>query len=135
MGDLHVGSAEGEKIESVGQMFGRFSGEVCSQMSGWQDSLHRCPADLELLEQEVRAEFTRGADLLVAGLTAEVLRSEDLAAASERTRQGFEQPLAQGRKRSIQIRLLGGMVFWASSLYCEPRKGLFRKKDDGARGV
>lgn len=135
MGDWHVGSAEGEKIDSVGQMFGRFSGEVCSKMGAWQERLHRNPADLELLEQEVRSEFMRGADLMVAGLTAVVMASDELAASSERTRQSFEQPLSQGRKRSIQIRMLGGMVFWVSSLYCEPRKRVFRKQGDGARGV
>ncbi len=135
MGDWRVGEADGEKIDSVGQMFSRFSGEVCSKMGDWQARLQRCPEDLETLERDVRNEFMRGADLVVAGLTAEVMASDALSEASEQTRTHFEQPLAKGRKRSLRVQLLGGMVFWVSSLYCEPRKGLFREKDDGARGV
>ena len=135
MGDWKVDGPDGEKIESVPQMFGRFSGQVLAKTSDWQKRLHEQPEELEVIEREVRHEFTRGADLMVAALAAVVMASPELEASSEETRNHYGQPLAKGRPRSIRIQLLGGLIFWVTSLYCEPRKGVFRKKKDGARGV
>ena len=135
MGDWKVDGPDGEKIESVPQMFGRFSGQVLAKTSDWQKRLHEQPEELEVIEREVRHEFTRGADLMVAALSAVVMASPELEASSEETRNHYGQPLAKGRPRSIRIPLLGGLIFWVTSLYCEPRKGVFRKKKDGARGV
>lgn len=51
------------------------------------------------------------------------------------SRKNFSHPLAKGRKRALRVKLLGGFVMWISSLYCEPRRGLFRQADDEATGV
>ena len=135
MGDWNMDGPDGEKIESVPQMFGRFSGQLLAKISDWQKRLHEQPEELEVIEHEVRQAFTRGADLIVAALAAVVMASSELEAVSEQTRTNYGQPLAKGRQRSIRIQLLGGLVFWVTSLYCEPRKGVFRKKKDEARGV
>jgi len=135
MGDCSVNGPGGVKIESVAQMFGQFSGEVLAQMPDWQRKLMEEPGELDALEHEVHRAFARGAGLIVAGLVAVVMGSEELAQASEQTRQQFSRPLARGRRRTLRVRLLGGLFMWITSLYCEPRRGLFRKPDDQARGL
>lgn len=112
-----------------------FSGEVSHRLSAWEGRLADVPDDLAAIEKEVQAEFQRGAALVVAGLIAVVMASKELAEASEKTRVGFSYPLAKGRQRSIRVRLLENLVMWVSSLYCEPKKGLFRRTQEDASGL
>jgi hypothetical protein len=135
MGDCKVGDENGMTIESVAQMFGRFSGKLFEQLPEWQQRLREDPQNLDDIELEVHRAFTQGAGQIVGGLIAVVMASAELEQAAEQTRQDFSHPLAKGRKRSIRVKLLGGFVMWISSLYCEPRRSLFRQADDGACGV
>jgi hypothetical protein len=75
------------------------------------------------LEHEVRDAFSRGSDLVVAGLIARVMKQPGFDEACEQTRQSYRIPLSRGRKRTLRVRLLGGLLVWVSSLYCEPRRG------------
>jgi hypothetical protein len=135
MGDCKVGGSDGVTIESVAQMFGRFSGELFELLPGWQQRLHEDPQDLDEIELKVHRAFTQGAGQIVGGLIAVVMASAELEQAAEQTRKNFSHPLAKGRKRSIRVKLLGGFMMWISSLYCEPRRGMFRQADDQASGV
>jgi len=135
MGDCKVGGSDGVAIESVGQMFGRFSGEFFEQLPGWQQRLQDDPQDLDEIEGEVHRAFSQGAGQIVGGLIAVVMASAELEQAAEQTRQNFSHPLARGRKRPMRVKLLGGFVMWISSLYCEPRRGMSGRSDDQACGV
>ena len=135
MGACTVDSPDGMKIESVAQMFGLFSGEISPQLSEWERRVAGDPCGLIEVEQEVRAAFERGAAMVVAGVVAVVLASRELAQASEQTRVGFSYPLARGRERAIRVQLLGNFFMWVSSLYCEPKKGVFRRTQEVASGL
>lgn len=115
-------------------MLVRFSLEVGPLLEKWERRLRENPADLETIEQEVCREYQRGSGLLIAGLVSVVMQTRELAEASEQTRREFCIPLAKGRNRTLAIRLLGGVIMWATSLYCERKRGPFRKTDDGATG-
>ena len=60
--------------------------------------------------------------MLVAGLISIVIANSRFDNASEKTRSGFSRPLHKGRERTIRIRLLGGLLLWATTLYCPPMK-------------
>lgn len=126
---------EGPKVTSVAEMYGQFAAEAIELIPQWRERLSSDPSSLSELEPEVHAAFARGADLVVAGLIAMVLVSPSLQAAGEKTRRGFAYPLARGRERSVRVRLLGGMLIWLTSFYCEPKKGLFRKAHPDAQGL
>jgi hypothetical protein len=130
-----MGGADGPKIESAVQMLGLFAGGVGGRLRDWEERLGRDPAGLSRIESEVQAAFAEGAGMIVAGLLAVVLASPELAAATERTRQGFGYRLERGRNRTRAIRLLGGFVMWATSLYCVPARGWFRKREERRPGV
>lgn len=134
LGDLDMGP-EGPIIESVEQMFGLFCGDVYPRFAKWRQQLLDRPDQLEALEREVQAEFIKGSGFVVAGLVAVAMMSPQLNAASEQTRRQFATPLTRGRKRRVAFKLLGGFVMWINSLYCEPKRGLFRRKDDSAKGL
>jgi hypothetical protein len=135
MGALAMGGADGPKIESAVQMLGLFAGGVGGRLRDWEERLGRDPAGLSRIESEVQAAFAEGAGMIVAGLLAVVLASPELAAATERTRQGFGYRLERGRNRTRAIRLLGGFVMWATSLYCAPARGWFGKLAEKRPGV
>lgn len=123
MGAVMVDGQDAPAIESVEEMAGRFTSELMTLVPGWKQRLMSDPADLEQLEHEVHSAFARGADLLVAGLVAVVMKQPEFEAASEQTRRGFSQPLTPGRERTIGVKLLGGLLIWVASIYCAPRKG------------
>jgi hypothetical protein len=116
-------------------MFGRFSGEVVPKFAEWEHRLQRCPEDLEAIERQVQQAFQRGAGLVVAGLISVVMQMPQFTAAAEQTRQNYSLPLARGRNRTLAVRLLGGVMLWITSLYCEPRRGTVRGSQEQRSGL
>lgn len=131
MGGCSVDGPQGPMIKSVEEMAGRFYAEMLALVPVWKQRLADDPGQLEPLETEVQTAFARGADLLVAGLIAVVMKQAEFDAACEQTRAEFQQPLARGRKRTISVRLLGGLMMWVASLYCAP----LRKSEDKVSGL
>jgi len=43
MGTSRMGSKDGELIESVGQMVGKFTGQLYSKLGGWENQLMQSP--------------------------------------------------------------------------------------------
>jgi hypothetical protein len=135
MGDLHVDERNSPPVVSPEEMAGRFHGELMAAMLDWKRRLGGDPSRLAELEHDVRNAFSRGADLVVAGLVALVMKQAGFDEACEQTRQEYRVPLSRGRMRPLRIRLLGGLVVWVASLYCEPRRGWFRKAEDKVPGL
>jgi hypothetical protein len=135
MGDLRVDAPNSQPVVSPEEMAGRFSSELIGAMPDWKRRLGEDPARLAELEHEVRGVFSRGADLVVAGLVALVMKQPTFEEACEQTRQSYRFPLSRGRGRSLRIRLLGGLLVWVTSLYCEPRRGWFRKAHQYVPGL
>lgn len=135
MGALSVDGPERPQVESVEEMIGRFTGELLGHVPQWKQKLTYAPQELEPLEREVHAAFARGADLLVVGLLAVVMKDERFAEQVEQTRREYSQPLERGRPRTIRVRLLGGLLVWALSLYCPPRQKRFRQDGESASGA
>lgn len=124
---VSVDGSQTNFIQSTQEMLLRFTSEVTLQAEQWTKQLIDCPADLEAIERLVHNAYARGADLLVAGMIAATIKDEKLELAAEQTRQQFSRPLHKGRERTIAVRLLGGLVVWATTLYCAPKKKLFGK--------
>ena len=135
MGELHVDEWNSPPVVSPEEMAGRFYGELMGAMPDWKRRLGEDPSLLAELEHDVHDAFSRGADLVVAGLIALVMKQREFEEACEQTRQDYRFPLSRGRTRSLQIRLLGGLLVWVTSLYCEPRRGWFRKQNENAPGL
>jgi len=135
MGELHVEAPNSPPVVSPEEMAGRFSADLIRAMPDWKRRLGEDPARLSELEHEVRDAFGRGADLVVAGLIALVMKQPGFAESCEGTRRKYRFPLSRGRARPLRIRLLGGLLVWVTSLYCEPRRGWFRRSEDNVPGL
>ena len=128
MGGVSVDGRDGEFIKTVAEMLARFTGEVSPRLAEWERRLKADPQNLESLEQEIQREFARGAGLLVAGLISVVMQTPEFSTAAEQTRQEYSVPLSKGRDRGMSITVLGGVIMWITSLYCEPSRR--RAKDE-----
>jgi hypothetical protein len=135
MGELCVDERNSPPVVSPEEMAGRFHGELMGAMPEWKRRLSEDPSQLAELEHDVRDAFSRGADLVVAGVIAQVMQQRGFEEACEQTRQKYRFPLSRGRNRPLRIRLLGGLLVWVTSLYCEPRSGRFRKRDENVPGL
>jgi hypothetical protein len=135
MGDVYVGERNSPPVVSPEEMAGRFYGELMGAMPDWKRRLGEDPSRLEELEYDVHKAFSRGADLVVAGLVAQVMKQPGFDESCEETRQNYRFPLSHGRTRPLRIRLFGGLLVWVASLYCEPRRGWFRKVEDKVPGL
>jgi len=62
-------------------------------------------------------------------MMAATIKDGQVEVAAEQTRRKFSHPLQKGRERTVAVRLLGGLLVWATTLYCAPKKKLFRKDD------
>ena len=122
-------------IKSVGEMAVRFSVQLTAALPDWQSRLEESPGELEKIEREVHSLAARGADMVVSGLISVVLQSESLEAQREASRKSFSYRLNRGRERAVQLRLMGGLVVWICSLYCQPRRRLWSKVDEKRPGV
>ncbi len=120
---------QGKFIESTQEMILRFTSEISTQSLTWTQQIIDSPADLESIERDVHDAYARGADMLIAGLIAVSFKDGKVLQAAEQTRRQFSRPLQKGRERSVAVQLLGGMIIWATTLYCEPKKPRFRKDD------
>jgi hypothetical protein len=135
MGDVRVDEQNSPPVISPEEMAGRFHGELIGAMPEWKRRLGEDPSRLTELEHDVRDAFSRGADLVVAGLIALVMKQTGFDEACEQTRQNYRVPLSRGRMRPLRIRLLGGLLVWVTSLYCEPRRAWFRKAQEKVPGL
>lgn len=132
---LTMDGPQGNQIQSVEEMVGRFTTELLRQIDDWKRSLIQTPGELESTERRVHQAFARGADMMVAGLMAITISGGHLESAAEQTRRRFSRPLGNGRDRTIAVRLLGGMIVWATTRYCPPRTKLFGKDDQPRVGL
>jgi len=132
---INVDGANGEQIKSVEEMVGRFCIEMGGMVPGWLQQLKSSPESMEELEKAVHVEFARGADLVFAGMMAVVLKDAVFEESAEQTRKNHPHGLDRGRNRQVQVKLLGGLIIWIASLYCLPRRTLFRKPEEGTPGV
>ena len=105
MGVFSVDGPEMPTVESVEEMVGRFTSELITHIPVWKQKLGDAPEALEPLEREVHAAFARGADLLVVGLLAVVMKEARFEQQVERMRRGYSQPLQRGRARTVRVRL------------------------------
>lgn len=126
---MSVDGSQRNLIQSTQEMILRFTAEVSVQAERWTQQLIQNPADLEAIERDVHIAYARGADLLVAGIMAVTINDGQVNVAAEQTRQQFSRPLQKGRERTVAVQMLGGLLVWATTLYCAPKKKLFGKDD------
>ena len=102
MGGCRMDGPDTPYVQSPEEMAGRFQSELMTALPGWKAGLRVDPDRLIEIEQQVHAAFARGADLLIVGLIAMVMKTPEFTEGGERIRQNATVPLGRGRERQIQ---------------------------------
>jgi len=116
-------------VKSPLQMLDVHFRQAAAAVVKWKHTIEADPSKYAEIEEAVHEEFRKGADMVLAGLLVMMhgLRSFDVAA--EQTRKNYAVTLTRGRVRQIQVRLLGGLVIWLRSVYCEPSRRWLRENN------
>jgi hypothetical protein len=117
------------KVGSPLEMASMHYQQVASRIQEWKRTIESNPAKFGELELAVHEEYRKGADMVLAAYLVMVHAVASFDAAAESTRKQYAVPLTRGRVRQIQLRLLGGLVIWIKSLYCEPSRRWFRENN------
>lgn len=134
-GGATLDGKDGQPIKSVNEMVLRFSQDLLAAIPDWKARLRDDPDELEELERDVHAACARGADFVVAGLVSVISMESDFHQVCDQTRGSFAYPLTRGRERKLRVRLLGGLVMWVFTLYCQPRRRWFDNHDEKKPGI
>ena len=126
---------DGPVIKSVLEVTTQFWCRLTLSLPEWQARLEESPDELHQVEAEVHRTMARGADTIVAGLISLVLQGETVKRQREASRKSFSYRLSRGRKRAVRVKLLGGLLVWVCSLYCQPRRKWMRKDTEKKPGV
>jgi hypothetical protein len=103
--------------------------QVVGRIQEWKGVIESDPNRFCELEHTIHEEYRKGADMLAAALLVMVHAVASFDVAAEATRKQYAVPLTRGRVRQIQLRLLGGLVIWIKSLYCEPSRRWFTQSN------
>jgi len=115
------------RFGSPTEVAGQFLLELGQEIPKWTARISHSPDCCVELELEIRQAFHLGADYVVAALLSTVIQLSSFDRTADQVRRSYDTPLAKGRMRMIQIQLIGGLIIWIRSLYCEPRRGWFRE--------
>ncbi|WP_182871543.1 hypothetical protein, partial [Stieleria mannarensis] len=129
MQGLAMGQLKDKRIESAEEMFALFYAQLAPDVALWKKQLSDHPDQLGTLERTIHNAFAGGADMVVAGLISSTMVEEGFEKSCQSSRDNFARPLQKGRETRVAVRLLGGMLFWATALYCAPKRKLLRKDD------
>jgi hypothetical protein len=122
MGEASMDAEGRDKIVSPEELFIRFQTDILQRLPAWKQRIAFDPGSCPVLEVEIQREFARGSALVMAGLLAFVMKLQSFDEACETTRSSYDFPLEKGRMRSLKIQLLGGLVIWIKSMYCQPKR-------------
>ncbi|QDV41084.1 hypothetical protein Enr13x_73400 [Stieleria neptunia] len=130
-----MGQENGERIESAEEMLALFYAQLVPKVTLWKQRISDHPEQLATLERTIHDAFARGADMVVAGLISATMIEKGFEKACQSSRVNFSRPLQKGRETRVAVRLLGGMLFWATALYCAPKKKLLGRDDSPRVGL
>ena len=134
-GGCRLDPKQSDFIASPEATIGGVFAELMTLVPGWKQRFLANPAALPELEREIQIHFIRGADLAVVGLVSWFMQQAQFGDVMDRVRQDSLTPLAPGRWREVKVRLLGGLVMWVTSLYCQARGRADEEAQESTAGL
>lgn len=118
---------DGPAIGSPSQAFDNFAADIDDRQADWRLRVSQDPTTFAQVQQEIQKQFQQGADLMTAAVLADATNQPQMQEHVQQVRANAVLPLKAPERRSLKIRLAGGLVLWLATLYCAPRP---RKEKD-----
>ena len=109
-------------IQTPAQELALFQIRTATELSEWTRRLQDRPGDLADIERLADEHFRCGAGNVVAAILAAVSLASTVVDAVEQVQDNADTSLRHPIKRNLMIRLLCGLVFEITTLYCAPTR-------------
>ena len=121
--EVRLESNEGPQVASPSKAMNHFAKQTRLRQTQWAQRLADDPDAFADVEQEIDQHYRQGAGHLAAALLGKITSQATMAEQAERIRREATLPLRTPQPRSLQVRLLCGLMLFVSTGYCAPRRG------------
>jgi hypothetical protein len=119
---VRTDSKNGTPVGSPVETLEAFQVQTQGIMKRWIEQLQDAPDDFTDIEQQIDQHYRRGGGQLIASILAKVTQEPPMKERVEQVCRNATVPLRAAQSRSVQVRLLCGMVLWLITAYCAPRR-------------
>ena len=120
--EVRTDSKDGTLVATPSEILETFQGQTQGCIEQWIQQLRDAPDRFADLEQQIDQHYRQGGGQLVASLLAKATKDPQMYERIEQVRQNAAIPLRASQPRSLQVRLLCGLVLWVTTAYCAPRR-------------
>ena len=133
--EVRVHKAGGPVVQNVDEVLRQVQQKLQEQQGQWVARLRNEPAKFADLEAQIHRTFQDLADQVVAGVLAQATAADDFAQdAKKKVIEQAPRKLRSAEKRSLTVRLLGGLLLCITTLYCAPAARNRGSKGRGREG-
>ena len=122
--NVRTDSKNGVPVTSPTDTIEVFQVQTQSRVEQWIQQLQDDSDRFADIEQEIDQHYRQGGGQLVAHLLAKATEDSQMDERVQQVRQDAAIPLRAPRPRTLQVRLLCGLVLWVTTAYCAPRRTL-----------
>jgi hypothetical protein len=133
--EVRTHSKDGTPVASPRETLEAFQVQTQDIMERWIQQLSDAPDCFTDVEQQIDQHYRRGGGQLIASILAEVTQKPQMEERIEQARENAAIPLRVAQPRSLQVRLLCGMVLWLTTAYCAPRRTMAASPSEQLAGL
>lgn len=115
-------SKNGALVASPAETLEAFQVQTQNNMEHWIQQLQAAPDGFTDVEQQIDQHYRRGGGQLIASILATVTQAPQMEQCIGQVRRNAAIPLRAAQPRTLQVRLLCGLVLWLTTAYCAPRR-------------
>ena len=119
---VRTDSKDGTPVASPSNTVQAFQTQTQGCLEPWIQQLQKDPDCLAEIEQQIDQHYRLGGGELVASLLAQVTEDPQMNEHVQQVRQNAAIPLRAPERRTIEVRLLCGLILWITTWYCAPRR-------------
>lgn len=120
--EVRTQNKNGPVVTTVDEVLGQLQEQLHQQQTQWLEQLREQPESFADLEANIHQTLQQAADQIVAGVLAEATAPKSFSEdAKKKILEPPVRPLRSPEKRTLKLRLLGGLLLWVTTLYCAPK--------------
>ena len=120
--EVRKDSKNGVLVASPSGTIEAFQAQTQNCVGQWIQQLQDDPDRFADIEQQIDQHYRQGGGQLVASFLIQVTENPQMEENVQQVRQNAAIPLRASQPRTLQVRLLCGLVLWVTTAYCAPRR-------------
>jgi len=120
--EVRTDSKKGDPVTCPSDTIKEFEKQTQARKNDWIEPIRDNPDRLADIEQQIDQHYRQGGGRLLASLLNQVTDNPQMDQTVLQIRQDAAIPLRSPQPRTLQVRLLCGLVLWITTAYCAPRR-------------